>query len=617
MPGMAQRRILRQRRALRALMGATVVAALLGAAAPAQAATYNLRPNGNVSNAWLVVGAPTNWETLDDAVTQPTSVTSADYIFAKATGVVSEVDLTTRALAVGEAPAASRAWFFANTGSTTQSKMEVLWGGTVRATYTIPAAQGFAWRSVAVTPPTQAAIDGLRLRFTSVGGADTNVRAAYFELVTAADSTPPETTITSGPASSTTSTSASFSFTSSEANSTFECRLDAGTWAACTSPKAYSGLAPGAHTFEVRAKDPAGNVDSTPASYTWTITSSCTPAFGSFGVDSWPPACWRPYADTSPFNRQIPATLTSAQIHPNSANIVARVTGWGKPGKLVAGFHDTAEDYDHPTYYPTSSDPLFSLDCTEPWGTCARTDGVPLESLQIRIPDAARPAAGGDAHLTVVDQASGWEYDFYDVTSKPAGGGTLTFDWGGATRIDGDGRGSDATASGYGNLAGIIRAQEWEAAQINHALFMVIRCSDGTAVYPAGGTGRACSDIAESNTNAPPMGARFQLNMTDAEIDALALPTWKKTLFRAMARYGMYFGDTGGGSNWGVQVESDTTYTSFGRTPKYQAFAQANSWPSHLSSLVNKTVYVGDFQNDLDWASKLRVVAPCVGQGTC
>ena len=38
------------------------------------------------------------------------------------------------------------------------------------------------------------------------------------------------------------------------------------------SPKAYTGLAPGSHTFEVRATDPAGNVDPTPATRTWTVT---------------------------------------------------------------------------------------------------------------------------------------------------------------------------------------------------------------------------------------------------------------------------------------------------------------------------------------------------------
>ncbi|HVM17141.1 MAG TPA: Ig-like domain-containing protein [Gaiellaceae bacterium] len=85
------------------------------------------------------------------------------------------------------------------------------------------------------------------------------------------DTTPPETTIDSGPASTTSETTATFQFRSSEPGSTFQCRLDASTWAACTSPRQYSGLAAGAHRFEVRAIDPAGNVDATPAVWEWTV----------------------------------------------------------------------------------------------------------------------------------------------------------------------------------------------------------------------------------------------------------------------------------------------------------------------------------------------------------
>jgi hypothetical protein len=93
-------------------------------------------------------------------------------------------------------------------------------------------------------------------------------------LTSTTDTTPPNTTITSNPASPTTSTSASFSFTSSEGGSTFECKLDSGAYSGCISPKSYSGLSVASHTFSVRATDAAGNTDATPDTYTWTITAA-------------------------------------------------------------------------------------------------------------------------------------------------------------------------------------------------------------------------------------------------------------------------------------------------------------------------------------------------------
>jgi hypothetical protein len=88
------------------------------------------------------------------------------------------------------------------------------------------------------------------------------------------DTVAPQTSITAGSSTPTNSTSASLSFSSDEAGSTFECRLDGGAWASCSSPKAYSSLPDGSHTFEVRAIDTAGNVDATPASRTWTIDTA-------------------------------------------------------------------------------------------------------------------------------------------------------------------------------------------------------------------------------------------------------------------------------------------------------------------------------------------------------
>jgi hypothetical protein len=90
------------------------------------------------------------------------------------------------------------------------------------------------------------------------------------------DNTAPETNIDSGPSAIFSNPSASFAFSSNEVNSTFDCRLDGGAFSSCTSPKSYTDLSEGSHTFEVRATDAAGNIDPTPASRTWTVDTSST-----------------------------------------------------------------------------------------------------------------------------------------------------------------------------------------------------------------------------------------------------------------------------------------------------------------------------------------------------
>jgi hypothetical protein len=82
---------------------------------------------------------------------------------------------------------------------------------------------------------------------------------------TAGDKQAPQTTIGSGPGSKLADGKARFAFKSSEAGSTFQCKLDGRKAARCKSPRVFKRLKPGRHTFRVWATDAAGNKDPTPA----------------------------------------------------------------------------------------------------------------------------------------------------------------------------------------------------------------------------------------------------------------------------------------------------------------------------------------------------------------
>jgi hypothetical protein len=82
---------------------------------------------------------------------------------------------------------------------------------------------------------------------------------------------PPSTRLTAGPPERVAARTATLLFTSSEAGSTFECRLDGESFAACSAPKTYTGLADGQHSFRVRATDDRGKPDETPARRDWLV----------------------------------------------------------------------------------------------------------------------------------------------------------------------------------------------------------------------------------------------------------------------------------------------------------------------------------------------------------
>jgi hypothetical protein len=101
----------------------------------------------------------------------------------------------------------------------------------------------------------------------AVGNSDPTPATAAWTV----DLTPPETVINTGPTGVVAMASAAFTFSSNELGVAFACSLDGAPFAPCTSPFTTAALAQGAHAFAVRATDPAGHADASPATRSWTI----------------------------------------------------------------------------------------------------------------------------------------------------------------------------------------------------------------------------------------------------------------------------------------------------------------------------------------------------------
>ena len=126
------------------------------------------------------------------------------------------------------------------------------------------------------------------------------------------DTSAPNTTISSGPSGTVANSATSFGFSASEPGSSFTCRIDGGPWGACSSPKGYSGLANGAHTFDVRATDAAGNTDASPASRGWTIDVAPPSAGNNCMPD--PSACGYPDVENTGVDPIIPRQAVSGTV---------------------------------------------------------------------------------------------------------------------------------------------------------------------------------------------------------------------------------------------------------------------------------------------------------------
>jgi hypothetical protein len=204
------------------------------------------------------------------------------------------------------------------------------------------------------------------------------------------------------------------------------------------------------------------------------------------------------------------------------------------------------------------------------------------------------------------------EVDFYSVSnSNPlSGGGTITSQYDGGLDFNGSGCCGYSSAMNQGLAGLMIRAQDLRSGVINHALGGSFVCSGGateTVVTPwplPTGTGGACG----AGGDGPPVGGRFQLKMDDSTIAALNIPAWQKTIYYALAHYGLYVTDTGG-SPMDPEFEPAADYTPFGNT--------SNTLMSYFASTPGgQHTDPYTYTLNLPWTD-FQIVDPCYANKTC
>ena len=252
----------------------------------------NLLTTVTIPNSVTTIGDYAFEENLLTSVTIPNSVTSIGRQ-AFRLNALTTVTIPNSVTTIGINAFASNALTTVTIGNKVTSIGIAAFNKNALTTVTIPNSVttigDYAFASNALTSVTflgNAPTDGGSVFFNNSGltsvtrsSAATGWGSTWSGVPVVTDELPPETTLDVTPNSTTSSLVASFEFsgTDSLTSVTFECSVDGGSYVSCASPFSTSTLSVGPHMFAVRAVDAVGNIDLTPASYTWTIESGLPP----------------------------------------------------------------------------------------------------------------------------------------------------------------------------------------------------------------------------------------------------------------------------------------------------------------------------------------------------
>jgi hypothetical protein len=205
-----------------------------------------------------------------------------------------------------------------------------------------------------------------------------------------------DTTITSGPTGIINTSSATFAFTSSTAGATFACNFDATGYSACVSPKTYTGLAIGAHSFCVAAATPAGGTDPTPACRNFTYQLPPPPPQPFCNVSGTTVTCtWASLQ---------PGWAATCRLDGSAATVCTSPTVWTGigPGShtITICFIDSAGNVSCSTWTFTINPPPPTVTITSP------TNGSTTTASTIAVSYVVLDPSGGTAQCNIPNGGS-------------------------------------------------------------------------------------------------------------------------------------------------------------------------------------------------------------------
>ncbi|MBJ7353726.1 MAG: hypothetical protein JHC98_02790 [Thermoleophilaceae bacterium] len=362
--------------------------------------------------------------------------------------------------------------FTAEPGSTTRCKLDT----DAYASCTSP----FAASSLTEGPHT-----------ATVEATDGAGNVATAVVTFSVDLTDPTAQLTGGPSEGGDSSddTPTFTFTSNEPG-TFECSIDGGTFASCSSPFTLPAMGDGTHSFTIHSVDQAGN-ESADVTRTWTVDTTApsapsidTPSDGAVTADSTPTVTGNPgsaeanstvtihidgtavgtttAAGDGSWSFTAPSTLVdnnyaftakatdaAGNISPVSATVDIRVDGsdptaqiTAKPGALSSDSTPTfGFTADEPGTFECRIDSGAYSACTSPFTTATLADGP--HSFFVRALDASSNVSAAEEWDWTIDTTAP---DVTVTSNTPAAGVSPTFSFAssesGTTykcRIDGSG----------------------------------------------------------------------------------------------------------------------------------------------------------------------------------